>query len=289
MYLLPANIVTQIKEFINVKTREDQIRNKYPNPLLREDIFSILDMYCKVIYFPLPEETINGFHITGMVDSNGEDITFVYINTSQTIEKQVFTAAHELGHIWEVDKLSAVGQDDSFLKEHGENIINRFAAELLMPEDLFVSAVLSEFIAHKESDGSITLPNTIKLIARLMACFFVPYKAVVHRMFELFIISEESASLLMGKLDVPLDEFVKLVNKNLRDMGCVNFLETKEKRWIDGLSDLLDQAEEQHSVSEDKINNLRELFGLSKSSQISNSLHKKLNISLEGTTCNDRP
>ena len=282
MYLLPNDVVVQIKEFIKQKLNDDTIKSKYPNPLLREDIFSILDIYCTVVYFPLREDSINGFHITGIVDSQGSENTFVYINTAQTIEKQIFTAAHELGHIWGVDIVISKGREDAFLHEFGEKIINRFAAELLMPEALFFAACASVFEHYKEDKETITIPNVIKAITQLMTCFFVPYKAVVYRIFELKIISENSALLLLGDADISKEEIRKLVDRNLRDMGYINFLNPSHKCWIDGLAEILDKAEQKQSVSKTKIDNLRKLFSLSDNSQISEDLDKKLNISLEG-------
>jgi len=96
-------IVGHITHFINEKRESQILKTKFPNQLLREDVLDLLDMYCTVIYYPLENESNNGFHITGIPHKNGEEQHFVYINTSQTIEKQIFTAAHELGHIWEVD------------------------------------------------------------------------------------------------------------------------------------------------------------------------------------------
>lgn len=282
MYLLSSNIISQIKKIIKQKLEDERIKTKYPNPLLRSDIFSILDDYCTVIYYPLPEETINGFNITGIVDSRGEEKIFVYINTAQTIEKQTFTAAHELGHIWEVDKIISQREGISLCDELSEKIINRFAAELLMPEELFASVCFLEFDSLKQEEGSITITNLLKIIAHLMAYFFVPYKAIVYRIYELAIISEESTMFLMGQLDVPLSEFLSIIDKNLRDMGCIDFLEKNEKCWIDGLADLLDKAEEQKSVTQKKINNLRNLFKLDDTSPVSDDLYKKVNICLDG-------
>lgn len=47
-------------------------------------------------------EDANGLHVQRVV--NGEEKHFVFINTNSTLEKQVYTAAHELGHVWEIDK-----------------------------------------------------------------------------------------------------------------------------------------------------------------------------------------
>ena len=59
-------------------------------------------MDCVVLYYPLEEESIDGCHIEKPV--NGHMEQFVFINSNNTRERQAFSAAHELGHIWQVDK-----------------------------------------------------------------------------------------------------------------------------------------------------------------------------------------
>ena len=98
---LTSNEVTAIKEC--VKEYRAEIKAKFPNKLLREDVLDLLEDYCKVVYYPLEKEANNGFHVADIPDKDGNPLTFVFINTAQTLEKQIFTAAHELGHIWRVD------------------------------------------------------------------------------------------------------------------------------------------------------------------------------------------
>ena len=279
---LSNDIVAQIKSFIDDKRNEDKVKTKYPNALLREDIFSMLDGYCTVVYFPLENETINGFHITGIIDACGKENTFVYINTAQTIEKQVFTAAHELGHIWGIDELISSNIKTMLSFDEKEKITNRFAAELLMPEQIFHTACIAEFERYKESEGTITIFNLLKSVATLMTNFFVPYKAVIHRIAELKIITEDTANMLLGNTVIPYDEITQLIDKYLIDIGYSKFLEPTRKCWIDGLSELLDKAQQQGTVSENKIKHLRSLFNLPDNSHISDNLDKKLNISLTG-------
>lgn len=79
-----------------------QIRKEYVinNTIIRDDVLGILEKYCTVLYYPLPQEKNCGFHIKKIVKQELKD--FVYINTAKPLETQVFTAAHELGHIWKV-------------------------------------------------------------------------------------------------------------------------------------------------------------------------------------------
>lgn len=126
-------IVEQIPTVIE-KVRTDYVLN---NMIIKDDIFGILEKHCTVVYYPIENEISCGFHTKRFVKNKLED--FVYINTAKTIAEQVFAAAHELGHVWGV-----ATQVWELSGEHGvlestieERIINRFAAELLMPTKEF--------------------------------------------------------------------------------------------------------------------------------------------------------
>ena len=132
--------VGAILEFIRECWEKNNLDTLYPNKLLRNDVLKLLDEYCTIVFYPLADHINNGFH-TEIPDKNGVDQHFVFINTSQTVDKQVFTAAHELGHIWGVDTFVCdhcnIPKEDDATRE---KIINRFAAELLMPKEYFLLA-----------------------------------------------------------------------------------------------------------------------------------------------------
>ena len=69
------------------------------------------------------------------------------INTNNTRERQAFSATHELGHICRVDQRvrERVPFECDNDAEMNEKIIDRFAAELLMPRDLFIEAINNWF------------------------------------------------------------------------------------------------------------------------------------------------
>ena len=126
--ILSMDFEDSIKKFIDKKFEIDNLRILFPNFLLREDVLDLLDKYCTVVYYPLLGEENNGFRLKEVPLADGTLRDFVFINTAQAMEKQLFTAAHELGHIWNVDEF-VIGdlaiQDSYDLREH---IINRFAA-----------------------------------------------------------------------------------------------------------------------------------------------------------------
>lgn len=259
---LDERYVQAIRELIQDKFEEDHIRTDFPNRLLREDVLSLLDRYCTAIYFPLEDEENNGFHITGVPDKTGQERHIVYINTAQTIEKQVFTAAHELGHIWKVDQY-AVQQVGVLLDDElGERIINRFAAELLIPKDLFEQWFEREYQRLQEENGKIKIRNMLKVIVTLMDQFFAPPKAILYRCWELEKMSDAAFWLLQGEDEVPKAEIDQAIREIIRDSGYIQFQEPTFRKSIEGLAELLNKAELQQCVSVEKIKRLRDLFGL---------------------------
>ena len=259
---LSVDIVEEIKVFLDTKKRQDNIDAQFPNALLREDVLDLLDRYCTVIYFPLNDEDNNGFHVTGIPHYEGKEQHFVFMNTAQTIEKQAFTAAHELGHIWNVDNFVASKCGLHLTQELEEQIINRFAAELLIPEPQFMNAFFFETAKYKADDGTITVSNMLKVIVALMYHFFAPVKAVVYRCQELHLSPSITASLLLGQAEISeqlVDDYIKEI---IRDNGYVQFQKPTYKKWISGLSELLEIAETSGIVSATKIEAMRNLFDL---------------------------
>lgn len=267
--ILNPDIGELITQFIKNKFQEYNLNILFPNPLLREDVIDILDKYCTVVYYPIEGESNNGFHITNMPFANGEQRNFVFINTAQTMEKQVFTAAHELGHIWEVDNfvLNHVNSltDDQDTREH---IINRFAAILLMPKAIFLSSVDAELTRIGGNDRAIPMSTVLEMIVVLMNQFFVPMKAVVLRMLELDIISSESAAILLGQKTIPESDINHIISILIKEHGFQKIQIPSMKKWIDGLSEMLDTAEQTGVVPKRKIASVRAAFNLAPSSPL---------------------
>lgn len=259
---LPEKSIRVIKNLILSRFEQDNLKASFPNPLLREDVLALLDQYCTVVYFPLEDEENNGFHIK-IPDAYGKERHFVYINTAQTIEKQAFTAAHELGHIWKVDQLVAEQCGLSLDEELGEQIINRFAAELLIPEEWFRQLYVQEYQKWQTADRRIVIRDMLKVIVTLMDQFFAPFKSIVYRCWELHYIDESTRNLLLGETHTLLKETIDtVVQEIIRDNGYTQFQTPTRKKSINGLAELLNRAEMQGDVSQDKIDHLRSLFDL---------------------------
>lgn len=278
------NLENCIKEFIDKSFEEKKLLDEFQNSILREDVLKLLDKFCTVIYYPLPQEKNNGFHIND-VPCCGQINNFVFINTAQTIEKQIFTAAHELGHIWDVYECVKKTYPGNDLPS-SEVITNRFAAILLMPKDAFkvrYQACVEKYV----KDDRITVLDMYKVIVSLMDYFFVPRKSVILRMVELGLISyDNTASILLGENSISENILETVTSRLLQDYGCDAFIRPTNKKWIEGLSALLDEAEKLSTLPTAKIDSLRKQFNLGKA-DIPQQMSNTMNISITEETSND--
>ena len=190
-----------LNQIIEEVVDECRYENGIVNLIIRDDVFKILERNCIVVYYPLKEEDINGFHVERHI--NGERKHFVYLNTWNTTERQIFTAAHELGHIWGV--YGKVKEKNPKIDEYitsvsgispEEYIVGKFAAQLLMPESLFVKEMNAFLTSLNYNGKSISAINLLRLIASLMNVFFVGYKATTLRLLEI------------GKLSPPVYDYI---------------------------------------------------------------------------------
>ena len=212
------------------------------NDVIRDDIFAVLEKHCSVIYYPLVNEDNCGFHVKRMM--NGKLTDFVYINTAKPLSKQVFTAAHELGHVWNVaQKIAKYLRDDSVVGME-EEIVNRFAAELLMPTNTFVNT-FNKHVEQIEGDKSrIRLDDFIKVMVLQMNDYMVTYESVRRRLVEVGIISEKTAEVLKNDRK-EIDELIKAFSDDINTTldTCTN------KKTIPGLRDLIEEKTGKPGVS----------------------------------------
>lgn len=254
---LSDQIVSGIKDFINSK--HDTLA--FYNQLIREDILPLLDSQCTIIYFPTEDKDNNGFHKTYRF--HGENKHFVYINTNQDIEKQIFTAAHELGHVWKVNRYIEKLLDTEINYELGERIINRFAAELLMPEVLFSKYLYKLFEEKLQNNKTMTVESIIQIITSVMNEFYVPYKSVVYRMYELGFIHKNSAEILWDGTNILSKETIINYSKRYaNEQGYVRLYHPNKKRHIENLKDLLDVARKKSLVPQRWLQEFYRRFSL---------------------------
>ena len=244
--MIDQKIINAIKSLISDIKKENDIVNE----IIRDDVFQILQDYSTVLYYPLDGEEIDGCHLEKTV--NAETEQFVFINTVNTRERQAFSAAHELGHMWDV--YERVQKLVPGLDMEEEDVINRFAAELMMPEVYFESAIETQLKRMDYKGPKIDSVTLVKLIAFLMNYFFVPFKSVVYRFNEI------------GRLDPKYDDSVleykdsdllkEIINaEQYTRLGIVNRLKS-----MDNIQEYLMEAENNGLISEKKAQNIRKEF-----------------------------
>lgn len=266
------NIITEelSRKIVNLTKeiwKKDKLDSSFFNKILREDILALLGKYCVVIYYPLDEEEDNnGFHVMGM-PVNGKPKDFVFINTNQTEEKQFFTAAHELGHIWKIHVELLRKYPEEFKGISEEDVVNRFASEILMPKEpfkQFYKEVRSTYSRNK--NDLIPLSTMLKMIADIMNQYFVPYKAVVIRLEELGIIIPKGKDLLLGNVSnkATLNQLTEYLESVIPILGHSKLLNKTNVKSIKSFPEILDKAKSLETLTVDRIESIEKKFGIEK-------------------------
>lgn len=233
--------IEAVQRIVNSKLGE----YKKNNQIIKEDIFKILEMNCKVIYYPIEDDEICGFVYSF------KNYKFVFINSYIPYEKQIFTAAHELYHIWYSDtktgellKSVVLEETISFKDIKTEDLkANRFGAEFLVPKDV----LLNELQIRKISKNSVELRE----IVELMDIFLVPYKTLVRRLYEIEYLTEDKCLELLREEDRKGDAGVILWQKRLK-LCKRNNERTKEIKFDDMIDMALRLYEKKH-ITYDKL------------------------------------
>lgn len=247
---LGKEIVVIIRKEIEALKR----KNNVVNTILRNDVFALLESQdCTVLYYPL-DDSIEGFRIRKYVA--GKDEEFIYINTAKPEDIQIFTAAHELGHLINID--STVCDElklENASKKVREDIIDRFAAELLMDEQTFITIFDRQVHGYVDDKGRISGRDMIKTIVFLMDFFMVPYDAVVRRLAEAGRIGESGKNYLLNRENVSESLIEKVIEegkfKRLKPTGIKSFGE------LSGYLKKLDHAGE---INERRMQEIMKIF-----------------------------
>lgn len=266
--IFPQQVVEKLQELIKRKRAEKEIKETFVNPILREDIFALLGRECIVIYYPLPDEENDGFHIQMPVEDKKQH--FVYINTEKPMPKQVYAAAHELGHIW-TDNGSAIGYSASS-QEQEDALMNRFAAELLMPYKEFQLLAHKKLVEFQSEPGKISEDNFFRVVAYLMDEYFVPFQAVVRRMGEVDLLKNKICENIIVNLYKNNPRGEQLLNDCINEGGFPKLLEKSKKRSMTGFTDLLNRAEEEGIFGKEKIAYLRDKLNIPKVEDSKNTI-----------------
>ena len=263
--LLPKTVVNSIREFINLNKERLSVDPLSDKPL-GQGVFRLIAKECDLLYYPIIDldEKNNGCLIPHLPLKSGEERNVIFINTYQTAEKQVFAAAHEFGHHLGVDRFVQQKHHNA----DAERIVNRFAAEWIMPESQFKKHVKREL--NKQKTGkSIKLIDMIQIIVECMDAFTVPYNAAVIRMVEVGFLDINSGRLLVDGDDklVPL-ALLEIIREKMIAEKENSVLQTRSlrKEYV-GLSELLDKETVIEKLPLNKVQRVRDWFDILKSEQ----------------------
>ena len=259
--MLPRELSDRIIAYIAEHAVELNARPEEGRPL-GAGIFDVLESRCSVMYYPIEDaqEHNAAFLLSDIPMRDGSMKNVVFINTFQTTEKQVFSAAHELGHLLRIPEVLGVSGDE----ELEERVVNRFAAELLMPADLVRPYAIERIdkVPGFQETRTIKLGDLLKVIAAVMDYCSVPYNAAVIRMVELEILKEEHGRLLVDGSEQKSLDAIKGTLQNIISETQYQGLQVRSmRRGIAGLAELLNRADETALYSE-KIASLRRKFAL---------------------------
>lgn len=243
--------VEVIQEFVKQKREEENIVNQ----VIRDDVFALLEKHCIVLYYPLEDDKIEGCHIIKPLGEREEQ--FVFINTTKAVQEQTWTAAHELGHVWKVDCYVKDKLNRSDLAS--EDVVNRFAAELLLPKSIFKDEIRQRLEEYHYEGPVMSTETMVRLVTYLMNYFCTPYKAVIRRFIELGYIEECSEEAFLRGFQKQETLYQRLRSENqytrLETVNRACSMETIEQDIK-----LLEEA----AIYPDstRVNRLRELFHL---------------------------
>lgn len=240
-----------IKEYIKQKKAEEHIVNE----VVRDDVFSVLQRVCTVLYYAL-DDSVDGCHIEKPL--LGEIRQFVFINTNKVIQEQVWTAGHELGHVWKIDDV--VYQVYPACKEQAETIVGRFTAEFLMPEAIFRNEISNKLKEYEYIGPNMQPEMVVDLITYLMNFFCVPAKSIILRFIELGYVDdsdrekylkcfENNRALYEQKISenqytrLEKKEKVYTIGNIRRDIQKIEFEQLMKPKYLQRVKDLLHMNE----------------------------------------------
>lgn len=242
-------IIDCIKEFVDIKKKE----GKLVEGPLKEDVFNVLSRECILLYYPSMDDEIKGCHVEKYLCNELKQ--FVFINTRKSSNEQTWTAAHELGHVWKVD-----GYVEKKIKTGivtNEDIVNRFASEVLFPEMDFERELKAALDESGVTENRLSRNQFMKVITYLMNVFAAPYKAVIRRLVELKKVSRDNESKYISLFAQNLDYY-----KELKETGYYpRLIGSEHKSYsMENVGADIDELESLGCISEAVAQRYRDMF-----------------------------
>lgn len=113
-------------------------------------------------------------HLSGFIIKEEDTDPRIYVNSAESLHRQRFTLAHEIGHL--IERQSVAGdQDYSFTDYRSterydlhEFFADEFAGELLMPAGPFIRSLQERGEVGASVDFNVSVPAVQARIARLI-------------------------------------------------------------------------------------------------------------------------
>lgn len=154
------------------------------------DLTSCLDkLHIILIEYPIRREGSGSFSAL-LFHTKVEDeiITFLGVNSWDYYDRQLFAIAHEIYHYLCEDP-PHISRDAEAGTAPFEQNADWFAAELLLPLQTLKSQIIKEF-GNLDLNGR-PLSTILRFISRLHCTWWLPYKSIVHRLYEADAINSE--------------------------------------------------------------------------------------------------
>ena len=245
-------VILNKNQIENVKKLAEETRKLFgvfTDVPIANDMMFLLEK--KGIYLcEYPFETVAESHTDATItwfETEEGPLTFIGLNTSLCFDEQIFALAHELYHfLTKTGKayMTDADEEDAITEKEAD----RYAAELLLPDEALRKRILMEF-----PEGKIDEPErlrALRFIARLQCEWWLPYRSIVNRLLEEGYINEFLYELLYrdavrsetseyGKILRSFDgEKYTLLNCRTNKKGISsNALEYIIKNFEDGLID----------------------------------------------------
>ncbi len=196
-----------------------------------------------------------------MFKTDDETITFIGLNTASYYDEQIFAIAHEIYH-YTTKTGRAFSAEMADEDKETEKKADRFAAEFLLPADALKNIVALTFDTLKLED--VPEMRLLRFIARIQCDWWLPYKAIINRLFEETHISKEQYDSLY-EIDSRSESGVyRRILKNI-DSKISDLLNTKTRsisvspRIIDTIVDNYEDG----YINDDEFVRLLEILGKS--------------------------
>ena len=180
--------IKKIKELANKIRKEAGV---FSDAAIADDLLGYLENEGIIVcYYPFKDGERIDANIT--IFHTDPPIKFIGLNSNLYYDEQLFALAHELYHY--ITESGLAYSENDMLDARIEQMADRFAAELLLPESVLKDRVESSF--PDEKTENISELRVLRFIAQLQIEWWLPYRSVLLRLKEEGLLPET----IVGKL-----------------------------------------------------------------------------------------